>query len=40
NNIEKVVQSRWKFVLFFLANVFMLLILGITESQSFLYFAF
>ncbi|EMO29565.1 membrane-bound O-acyltransferase family MBOAT, partial [Leptospira interrogans serovar Bataviae str. HAI135] len=40
NNIEKIVQSRWKFILFFLANVFMLLIFGITESQSFLYFAF
>ncbi|EMG11918.1 hypothetical protein LEP1GSC151_5778 [Leptospira interrogans serovar Grippotyphosa str. LT2186] len=40
NNIEKIVQSRWKFILFFLANVFMILIFGITESQSFLYFAF
>ncbi|MBM9576155.1 MBOAT family protein [Leptospira sp. 201903070] len=40
NNIEKIVESRWKFILFFLANVFMLLIFGITESQSFLYFAF
>ncbi|WP_078125649.1 MBOAT family O-acyltransferase [Leptospira alexanderi] len=40
NNIEKIVLSRWKFILFFLANVFMLLVFGITESQSFLYFAF
>ncbi|EQA46501.1 membrane-bound O-acyltransferase family MBOAT [Leptospira broomii serovar Hurstbridge str. 5399] len=40
NTIESIVENRRKFILFFLANAFLLLIFGVTESKNFLYFDF
>ncbi|PJZ70637.1 hypothetical protein CH373_06765 [Leptospira perolatii] len=40
NTIDSVVESPRKFSLFFLANAFLLLVFGITESKNFLYFDF
>ena len=39
-NLKKMLESKRAFTLFILANVFMLLCYGVTEAQSFIYFAF